>query len=86
MPARSKDERWKSKFALFIEAYGAPLLARRLNVTRDSLYKWIAGSVHIRPARAMRIVALARRRKIVISLDEIYESFDEYHAVPSRKR
>lgn len=78
MPARAKDKRWDSKLAVFVRGYGIDLLAERLGVTRDAIYKWVAGVVHMHPVRhAKKIVKLARRRHVTISLDEIYEKFDE---------
>jgi hypothetical protein len=85
VPARSKGKRWKTKFARFVDTFGAQNLAAELNVSRDALYKWVAGAVHMRPVRAMEIVKIARRRKIVISLDEIYQNFDEARGSLSRK-
>lgn len=86
MPARSKDKRWETKFAEFVHAYGAELLAERLGVSRDAVYKWVAGADHMRPMRAQKIVKLAKLRKIRISLDEIYQSFDEVRQRASNLR
>lgn len=82
---KSKDKRWDSRLARFAQAYGLELLADRVGVSRDAIYKWISGVVHMRPVHAKKIVALARRRKIVISLDEIYQHFDEVRGALTRK-
>lgn len=86
MPARSTDNRWDSKLARFVRGYGIDLLAERLGVTRDAIYKWIAGVVHMHPLLAQKIVVLARRRKTTISLDEIYQHFHEVRSGTSNSR
>jgi hypothetical protein len=85
VPARSKDGRWKTKFSRFIERYGAVPLARKLGVTVSALYHWRDGSVHMRPSHAKQIVKLAAKRKVVLSLDDIYRNFDYVRGTLSRK-
>jgi hypothetical protein len=77
MPKRSEDDRWDSPFATFVDSYGVDLLAARLNVTRDAIYKWVAGTSSLRLVRARKIQLLAKRRRIALSLDEIYQHFHE---------
>lgn len=77
MPARSKDGRWETKFARFIERYGGKELAKQLGVTLDSLYKWRDGRAHMRVWRALKIVELARDRNMRITVRQIYQKFDD---------
>jgi hypothetical protein len=70
---KSKDNRWNSKFGQFVRSYGVELLATRLSVDPTSVYHWIARRTSPDPANAQAIQRLARRRRITLSLDDIYQ-------------
>jgi hypothetical protein len=51
------------------------LLAARLHVQPSAVYHWLSGSTSPHPANALRIQKLAKRRGVLLSLDEIYQHF-----------
>jgi hypothetical protein len=77
MPARIDDKRWESKFAKFVTAYPIPLLASRLRVRTSAIYQWIGGNTSPHPVMAFAIQSLARRRRVALTLDEIYQPLRE---------
>jgi hypothetical protein len=82
--SRSEDKRWDSKFARFISQYGVELLSARLRITPSAVYHWLHGVNSPHPATAQAIQRLAKRRRVNLSLDDIYEHFREVHAVRFR--
>jgi len=70
---KSKDKRWDSKFGQFVESYGVELLAARLKVDSTAIYHWIGRRTSPDPTNALAIQRLARRRRITLSLDDIYQ-------------
>jgi hypothetical protein len=72
-----KPENWDSEFGKFVRSYGVILLAARLHVDPSAVYHWIAGSTSPHPSNALAIQRLAKRRHITLSLDKIYEHFQE---------
>jgi len=80
MPPR-RDDRWDSKFGQFVQAFGVEELARRLAVNPSAIRHWIRGSTSPRPANAIKIQTLAKKRGVSLSLDEIYQHFREVGSV-----
>jgi len=70
--SRSTDGRWKSKFARFVSSYGVDLLASRLRVNPSAIYHWLSGTTSPHPRHAQAVQRLAKRRRIALSLEEIY--------------
>lgn len=66
-----------SKFDHFVREFGVEELARRLAVNPSAIYHWLRGSTSPHPANAMKIQALARRRGITLTLDDIYQHFKD---------
>jgi hypothetical protein len=70
---RSTDGRWESKFARFVSSYSVELLAARLRVNPSAIYHWLDGSTSPHPTHAQAIQRLAKRRRVALSLEEIYK-------------
>lgn len=70
----------QTKFDSFVREYGVERLAGRLNVNPSAVYHWLRGATSPHPANAIKIQRLARKRGIVLSLDEIYQHFREVHS------
>jgi DNA-binding XRE family transcriptional regulator len=75
MHPRSSDKRWDSKLALFVHKYSVKDLASDLGVDNTAVYQWVSGRTKPRLAHAFKIQRLARRRRITLTLDEIYRHF-----------
>lgn len=73
MPARSKDKRWNSKLARFIDAFGVDQLALQLGLRHAAIYQWVSGRTSPRVVHALRIVRLAKQRGIELSVADIYK-------------
>lgn len=72
-----------SKFERFVRSYGVELLAGRLQVQPSAVYHWLRGSTSPKRANARKIQKLARRRGVLLSLDEID---DHYSTKPQPAR
>lgn len=77
MSTSSGEIRQDTRFGLFVRKYGVALLARRLEVDSSSIYHWLRGSTSPDPVNALKLQRLAKRRRIVLSLDEIYQHSSE---------
>ena len=75
--AKAKDKRWDTEFSRFVESYGVTLLAARLDVRKSAIYHWLSGSTSPHPSNAIKIQKLAKRRRIELTLDQIYQHFRE---------
>jgi hypothetical protein len=64
-----------TKFDSFVREFGVEELARRLAINPSAVYHWLSGSTSPHPANALKIQTLAKRRGILLSLDEIYQHF-----------
>lgn len=76
----SKNSEQLTKFNSFVRDYGVEELAARLGVNPSAIYHWLRGATSPHPANAIKIQTLARQRRIVLSLDEIYQHFREVHS------
>jgi len=85
--AKSGDKRWESRFGRFVKTYGVKLLASRLNVRSTAVYGWVSGRVSPTSGNALAIRKLAKRRRIALPLEVIYQQFHgargERRRVPS---
>jgi hypothetical protein len=63
---------WKSRFAHFIESYGATRLAAALDIRPSAIYHWIRGATTPRPVHATIIQRLARESGVKLTFDQIY--------------
>jgi len=48
------------------------LLASRLRVNPSAIYHWLSGTTSPHPRHAQAVQRLAKRRRIALSLEEIY--------------
>jgi hypothetical protein len=72
---RSKDKRWDSKFAQFIDNIGPGNLAKLVDVKKASVYHWLSGKNSPRRSIAFSIQKIAKRRGVSLSQDEIYQHY-----------
>jgi len=86
MSRKSDDNRWESTFAQFVTSYGVDKLAKKLRVHSSAVYHWLRGKTSPHPAKAVTIQRLAKRRGIVLSLDEIYEHSKRFTTAPVGRR
>ncbi|HXU20669.1 MAG TPA: hypothetical protein VN788_08815 [Verrucomicrobiae bacterium] len=63
---------WSSKFARFVEGYGAERLAAKLQMHPSAVYHWIRGATSPRPVHAAIIQGLARESGVRLSFEDIY--------------
>jgi hypothetical protein len=70
-------KRWKSKFARFVDVYGARPLANDLCIDQSAIYFWVKGRTAPRPHHAATIQRLARERGIRLTFEEIYRAYLE---------
>jgi hypothetical protein len=74
------SNRWKSKFARFVMAYGVERLAKGLDVHPSAIYHWIRGATAPRQAHAELIRHLARESGVRLTLDHIYQHSSDLRA------
>jgi hypothetical protein len=67
-----ESDRWKSKFARFVMAYGVVRMATELDIHPTAVYQWIRGSSRPKPEHAAIIKSFARKRRTRLTLDDIY--------------
>jgi hypothetical protein len=72
-------KRWNSKLARFIMSYGVTRLAAQLGIRSSAIYHWTAGRCSPDPVNAVAIQKLARRRRVTLSLTDIYRQRRETH-------
>jgi hypothetical protein len=72
--------RWESKFARFVQTYGAERLAGALNVHSSAIYHWIRGVTAPRPDRAAIIRRLAHESGVTLTFDDVYGHVSELRA------
>lgn len=75
-----KKETDQTKFSTFVREFGVEELAGRLAIRPSAIYHWLNGTTSPHPSNAIRIQALAKRRGVSITLDEIYQHFREVHS------
>jgi hypothetical protein len=63
----------QTKFEQFLGNFGVENLSRELEITNSAICHWLSGRTSPRPERAHKILMLAKRRRFVLSLDEIYQ-------------
>ena len=64
--------RWESKFARFVQTYGAERLAGTRDVHSSAIYHWIRGVNAPRPDRAALIQRLALESGLSLSFEDVY--------------
>jgi hypothetical protein len=74
------SNRWKSKFARFVMAYGVERLARGLEIDPSAIYHWIRGATAPRRVHAAIIQRLAREAGVKLTLDQIYQHSSDLQA------
>jgi DNA-binding XRE family transcriptional regulator len=72
-------KRWNSKLARFIMSYGVARLATKLGIRASAIYHWTAGRCSPDLVNALAIQKLARRRRVTISLVDIFRQRRETH-------
>jgi hypothetical protein len=72
-------KRWNSKLARFIMSYGVTRLAAQLGIRASAIYHWTAGRCSPDPVNAVAIQKLARRRRVTLSLTDIYRQRRQTH-------
>ena len=79
--ARKPEE--QSKFDKFVRGFGVEDLARRLDVNPSAIYHWLRGKTIPDPKNAVKVQKLAKRRRVELSLDEIYQHSREVRSETS---
>jgi len=69
-------DRWETRFAKFVRAFGTQKLADTLQIKRSAIYHWISGSVQPHPENAKKVVALAKSIEFDLSLSDVYTHAD----------
>jgi hypothetical protein len=77
--AKSQD---RTKFDLFVREFGVEALAHELDVNPSAIYHWLRGATSPYRANAEKIEDIAKKRGVLLSLNEIY---DHYHKVRSAR-
>jgi hypothetical protein len=77
---RNVKGRWESKFARFVQTYGAERLAGALDVHSSAIYHWIRGVTTPRPDRAAIILRLAHDSGVTLTFDDVYGHVSELRA------
>jgi hypothetical protein len=72
--------RWDSKFARFVQSYGAERLAGALDIHPSAIYHWIRGVTTPRPDRAAIIQRLAHEIGLSLTFDEVYGHVSQLRA------
>lgn len=67
----------QTKFDKFVRDFGVTELSRRLGVQPSAVWHWIDGSTSPHPANAIMIQELARERGVSLTLEEIYQHFQD---------
>lgn len=75
-----KKEAEQTKFGAFVRDFGVDELAERLAIRPSAIYHWLNGTTSPHPSNAIRIQALAKRRGVSLTLDEIYQHFRDVHS------
>lgn len=85
MPRRH-ERYWKTTFGNWVSTYGVPALVRDLGEKGEpihvtTVYRWLSGSVYVRPSIALKIVELSHT---ALTLQDIYHHRKELAAVEVR--
>lgn len=67
----------QTKFDKFVRDFGVDALAERLGVHSSAVWHWIDGSTSPHPVNAIMISMLARERGLSLTLEEIYQHFQD---------
>jgi hypothetical protein len=68
----------KSKFDRFLREYGVEELARRLGfVGSSAIWHWIDGSASPHPSNMIKVLELAKERKLELTIEDILQHFRE---------
>ena len=85
MPSR-RERYWKTTFGHWVSSYGVAALVKDLGTAGEpihfnTVYRWLSGSVYVRPSIALKIVELSGE---ALSLPDIYHHRKELAALETR--
>jgi hypothetical protein len=63
---------WVGPFADFVSEFSVPALSRELDCHENSVYRWVRGTFQPTPPNAVKIIDVARRENIPLTLEDIY--------------
>jgi DNA-binding transcriptional regulator YdaS (Cro superfamily) len=73
-------QRWKSKFARFVDGYGTTRLASKLGVHPSAIHQWIRAVSKPKVEYAEAILWLAHERATILTLADIYRHASDLRA------